>query len=230
MRQKRTLVPIVVGQDVSTRIGGLVVTLTDELLAGLGDSGLEQVAGMLGTDPGTARIVTQAVAGTIIGGMARDAEHPDGADALLSALDDHKDTDPFSGDVASLTRDGHSILGHVFGGQGTERVAAGLSQLAAVQPGAMMKLMPLVAPMIMSLLADRATVRKLDARALADELDHERSTLPARLDDLVTTLLDGIFGGTAAPRSSPYDTAAVTRGRRSASRREISPGTATPDW
>ncbi|MEO3800241.1 DUF937 domain-containing protein [Nonomuraea sp. B1E8] len=206
------------------------MTLTDELLAGLGDSGLEQVAGMLGTDPATARIVTQAVAGTIIGGMARDAEQLDGADALLSALDDHKDTDPFNGDVASLTRDGHNILGHVFGGQGTERAAAGLSQLAAVHPGAMMKLLPLVAPMIMSLLADRAAARRLDARSLADELDHERSTLPAKLDDLVTTLLDGIFGGPPAQRDSPYDTAALTRNRRSASRREITPGTATPDW
>ncbi|GAA3102773.1 hypothetical protein GCM10020001_019840 [Nonomuraea salmonea] len=101
---------------------------------------------MLGTDQLTARHVIEAVSATIVGGLARNAAHPDGADALRGALDDHMDADPFNGDVASLTRDGHSILGHVLGAQGTEQAATTLARLAGVGSSAIMKLMPLIAP------------------------------------------------------------------------------------
>ncbi|MEV5894120.1 DUF937 domain-containing protein [Nonomuraea fuscirosea] len=181
------------------------MTLYDELLAGLGDSGLEQIAGMLGSDTLTARKVIEAVSGTIVGGLARNAEHPDGADALLGALDDHMDADPFNGDVASLTRDGHSILGHVLGGQGTEQAASGLSRLAGVDSGTIMKLMPLIAPMIMSLLAGRAAGRGMDPGALADDLDRERSSVPGGLGELLDGLLGDIFGGGVPRQAGPYE-------------------------
>lgn len=194
------------------------MTLNDELLAQLGDSGVDQIAGMLGTDPATARKVIEAVGGTVVGGMARSAEHPDGAEALRGALDDHVDTDPFNGDVASLTRDGHSILGHVLGGQGTERAAAGLSQLAGVSSGTIMKLLPLIAPMVMSLLANRAVKGNMDAGAVAAHLNKEHASLPGALRNLVDGLLNSIFGGTIPPQGGPYDT--PTPARR----------IANPDW
>ncbi|MEU8248788.1 DUF937 domain-containing protein [Nonomuraea sp. NPDC048916] len=172
------------------------MTLNDELLAGLGDPGLEQIAGMLGTDVATARTVLQAVSGTIVGGMARNAEDPDGAEALRGALDEHVDADPFNGDIASLTRDGQSILGHVLGGQGTEQAAAGLARLADVDSGMLMKLLPLIAPMIMSLLANRASDQDMDAAAIAEELVREQSSLPSDLGAVLAGLLAGIFGET----------------------------------
>ncbi|NRQ33061.1 DUF937 domain-containing protein [Nonomuraea sp. NN258] len=181
------------------------MTLNDELLTQLGDPGLEQIAGMLGTDPATARKVVEAVSGTIVGGMARNAEHPDGAEALRSALDDHVDADPFNGDVASLTRDGHSILGHVLGGQGTERAAAGLSQMAGINTGTIMKLLPLIAPMVMSLLANRAAGQNLDAGAVADDLNREHQALPGGLGNLLGGLLSSIFGGAVPQQGFPYE-------------------------
>ncbi|MBF8192960.1 DUF937 domain-containing protein [Nonomuraea sp. K274] len=186
------------------------MTLNDELLAQLGDSGLEQIAGMLGTDRDTARDVVQAVSGTIIGGMAANARHPDGAEALRSALDDHVDTDPFNGDVASLTRDGHSILGHVLGGQGTEQAAAGLSQLAGIGPGTIMKVLALIAPMIMSLLAERAQKQSMDAVAVADDLDREQSAMPGGLGDVLAALLGSIFGGVVPRQGGPYEPQGTT--------------------
>ncbi|GAA1620659.1 hypothetical protein GCM10009733_016460 [Nonomuraea maheshkhaliensis] len=181
------------------------MTLYDELLAGLGDSGLEQIAGMLGSDTLTARKVIEAVSGTIVGGLARNAEHPDGADALLGALDDHRDADPFNGDVASLTRDGHSILGHVLGGQGTELAASQLSRLAGVDSGTIMKLMPLIAPMILSLLAGRAASRDMDPAALADDLERERASVPGGLGELLDGILGDIFGGAVPRQMGPYE-------------------------
>ncbi|MEV4075857.1 DUF937 domain-containing protein [Nonomuraea fuscirosea] len=228
---------------------GTVVTLYDELLAGLGDSGVEQIAGMLGSDTLTARKVIEAVSGTIVGGLARNAEHPDGADALLGALDDHMDADPFNGDVASLTRDGHSILGHVLGGQGTEQAASGLARLAGVDSGTIMKLMPLIAPMIMSLLAGRAAGRDMDPVALADDLDRERSSVPGGLGELLDGLLGDILGGGVPRQAGPYEPYRTEREVPPPSRtsgtsgtghgvtpaagggeRGAAPGTASPDW
>ncbi|WP_181449023.1 DUF937 domain-containing protein [Nonomuraea aridisoli] len=199
------------------------MTLHDELLAGLGDSGLEQVAGMLDTDTLAARNVLEAVSGAIVGGMARNAEHPDGAEALRGALDDHMDTDPFNGDVASLTRDGHSILGHVLGGQGTEQVAAGLAKNAGVGTGAVMRLMPLLAPMVLSLLANRATDRDMDAAALADDLHREQASLPHDLADLLDGMLDDIFGGRT--RRGLYEFGDADR-----TEHQVTPGSPNPDW
>ncbi|MFG1706010.1 DUF937 domain-containing protein [Nonomuraea sp. M3C6] len=204
------------------------MTLHDELLAQLGDSGLEQIAGMLGTDTATARNVVQAVSGTIVGGLARNAADPDGAEALRGALDEHVDADPFSGDVASLIRDGHSILGHVLGGQGTEQAAAELSQFAGISSGTLKKLLPLIAPMIMSLLANRAANADMDAEAVADDLDKEQSALPGGLGDLLGGLLGSIFGGAVPPQGGPYEPQEGTAGARD--QREAAPGTSNPDW
>ncbi|MGP3958981.1 DUF937 domain-containing protein [Nonomuraea sp. 3N208] len=170
------------------------MTLHDELLEQLGEPGLQQVAVMLGTDPAHARDVVQAVTAIIVGGLARNAQHPDGADALRGALEDHVDADPFNGDVASLTRDGHSILGHVLGGQGTEQAAGGLARLAGIDTGAVMKLLPLIAPMVMFLLADRAARHDMDARDVADDLERERAAVPGGLGEALDGLLANILG------------------------------------
>jgi hypothetical protein len=168
----------------------------DELLTELGEPGLEQIAGMLGTDLATARWVIQAAGGIIVAGLARGAEHPEGAEALRYALDEHMDTDPFNSDVASLTRDGQHILAHVLGGQGVEYVAEGLARLADADVGGLMKVLPLLAPMIMSLFAGRAG---MDTRTMTADLRRERAAGPAGLEELIGGILHGLFGDPVAP-------------------------------
>jgi hypothetical protein len=124
--------------------------------------------------------------------------------------------------VASLTREGHSILGHVLGSQGTDRAAAGLSQLAGVSSGTIMKLLPLIAPMIMSLLADRATSRGMDGGAIADDLNREHASLPDGLGKLVGGLLGNIFGGQVPQQSGPYEPEPQDP--------EPAQGRSNPDW
>ncbi|WP_171074571.1 DUF937 domain-containing protein [Nonomuraea basaltis] len=208
------------------------MTLHDELLDQLGEPGLEQVAGMLGTDTAKARDVVQAVTGLIVGGLARTARHPDAADALRGALEDHVDADPFNGDVASLIRDGHSILGHVLGGQGTEQAAVALARLTGIDTAAVMKLMPLIAPMVMFLLADRADRHDMDAGDVAADLDRERVAVPGGLAETLEELLAGIFGG-AMPRPGGLYGGDVEprlgRPHGALERRRVQ-GTSSPDW
>lgn len=200
------------------------MSLNDELLSQLGDSGLQQIAGLLGTDTATARQVVEAASGTIVGGMAHNAENPDGAQALRSALDDHVDADPFNGDVASLEREGQGILGHVLGGDGTQQAASGISQFAGINSGTIMKLLPLLAPMVMSLLANRASKQNMDAGAVADDLNQEQSGMPGGLGDLLGGLLGGIFGG-AVPGQTRAETPAQQQPQPQAAQ-----GTSNPDW
>ncbi|WP_157246414.1 DUF937 domain-containing protein [Nonomuraea typhae] len=203
------------------------MSLNDELIAQLGDSGLQQIAGLLGTDVATARTVVEAATGTIAGGMARNAENLDGAQALRSALDQHVDADPFTGDVANLTRDGQGILGHVLGAQGTEQAADGLAQFAGINSNTIMKLLPLIAPMIMSLLADRASRQNMDAGAVADDLNQEHTGMQdGGLGDLLGGLLGSIFGGTPEgqlPQQPPQP-------HQQQQPSSATQGTSNPDW
>ncbi|WP_336213715.1 DUF937 domain-containing protein [Nonomuraea sp. LPB2021202275-12-8] len=200
------------------------MTLIDELLAELGDPGLEQIAGMLGTDTATARAVIQAATGTVVAGMARGADHPEGAEALRGALDDHADADPFNGDVASLMRDGQNILAHVLGTQGTEYAAEGLARFSGVDEGALLKVLPLLAPMIMSLLADRAARQDMDTDTMTGELRRERSATSSGLEDLIAPILGDIFGDSSVPARS-----GVVEPRAGAEQ-QAARGAQNPDW
>ncbi|WP_158088733.1 DUF937 domain-containing protein [Thermoactinospora rubra] len=179
------------------------MTLNDELLEQLGQSGLEQIAGLLGTDLAMARQVIEAATGAIVGGMARNARELEGAHALLSALDEHAQRNPFTADVHALSRDGQGILDHVLGEQGIMRVAAGISKFAGIDRRAIMRLLPLIAPMVMSLLADRVRRQDMDAGQVAGELRRETSAISNALGGLLNAVLGGFGDG---PRPYPDET------------------------
>jgi hypothetical protein len=222
------------------------VSLNDELLQQLGNSGLEQIAGLLGTDVSTAKQAVEAAAGTIVGGMAVNADQPEGAEALRSALDDHVASDPFNADVASVSRDGRGILDHVLGEQGTEQAAAGISQFAGINMSTVAKLLPLLAPMVMSLLANRANKQGMDAGAVAQDLNKETSAMSGGgLGDLLGAVLGGgaagglggllgsLLGGSSSQESAaPQRQLSEQQPTAQADQRQTQPaqGSSNPDW
>jgi hypothetical protein len=161
------------------------MALNDEIFAQLGDPGLERIAAILGTDSVRAREVVEASLGTILDGMARNADRAEGARELRNALDQHIARDPFNQDVGALEQDGHCILGHVLGLQGQEQ-AVGISRFAGLSAGSVMQIMATLAPMVMSLLAERLPRQDMDPPTLAGELDRERALLPTSPNDLST--------------------------------------------
>ncbi|MFE3453823.1 DUF937 domain-containing protein [Nonomuraea sp. NPDC059194] len=174
------------------------MTLNDEIFARLGDPGLEQIAGLLGTDTAQARTAVEAVVGTIVGGMAHNTGDSQGAQALRTALDDHVDRDPFSADPSDLEQEGQGILGHVLGRQGTEQAADGISQFAGLNSATVLKLLAALAPIVMSILANRASRQQMDAGAVADDLNKEQSATQGGMNDVLGGLLGSIFGGQGA--------------------------------
>lgn len=113
---------------------------------------IDQIAAKLGVDASTARAAVEQGGGAILSGLHKNAETPEGASAIEAALGKHAAV-PDAVDVDAVdTTDGEKILGHVFGGQ-QQQVAQTLTdspQTAGIDFG---KLLPMLAPIVMGLLA-----------------------------------------------------------------------------
>lgn len=118
---------------------------------------VNQVASLLGTDPASAQSAVEAALPTLLAGMHTNAQAPDGAASLQSALGQHQDGLLDGGvDVSQVdTADGEKIVGHVFGGQQDQVAAqlAGNAGLGGVGGDLIRKALPILAPIVMSYLA-----------------------------------------------------------------------------
>lgn len=129
---------------------------------------VDQIADMLGTDRKTAQTAVEAAVPTLLAGMHSNSQAPEGAASLESALGQHHDGLVDGGvDAAQVdAADGEKIVNHVFGGQ-QDQVAnqlAGTAQLGGVGGDLVRKLLPLLAPIVMSYLANKV----LGGRGQAD--------------------------------------------------------------
>jgi hypothetical protein len=120
---------------------------------------VNQVASLLGTDPATAQSAVEAALPTLLAGMHTNAQAPDGAASLQSALGQHQDGLLDGGvNVSQVdTADGEKIVGHVFGGQQDQVAAqlAGTAGLGGVGGDLIRKALPILAPIVMSYLAKK---------------------------------------------------------------------------
>ena len=134
------------------------MTIVDELFTQIP---IGQIASRLGVDQQTAEQATRQVLPALLSGMHANAQDPDGARSLAEAIGQH-DNDLLNGgvDVNQLdAADGDKIVQHVFGdtrGQVVDRLGGaggtGGSELIG-------KLLPILAPIVMSYLAGRITQR-----------------------------------------------------------------------
>ena len=172
-----------------------MASLADSLMEQLQNRGMvDQIAGKLGVPPGKASSAISAAVPTILAGLAKQTERPEGAAALAGALDrDHDGSALDDGHYVDAyeQRKGDKILGHVFG----EKTPAVESRLAAVggldvSQGA--ELMKMLAPLVMGYLGKQKSGGGLDISALSQILGGGAGglQLPGGLGDL----LDGLGG------------------------------------
>ncbi|WP_411850351.1 DUF937 domain-containing protein [Stenotrophomonas sp. LGBM10] len=142
----------------------LAASLFQQLQQG---QGLQQVSQQLGIDPNQASGAIGAALPLLMGAMGRNAQQPQGAEALLGALQrDHAGGGGGGFDLGGLlgsvlggggggsATDGAGILGHVFGGN-SDRAAQGLSQATGLDSSKTSQLLAILAPIVMSYLAQR---------------------------------------------------------------------------
>jgi hypothetical protein len=112
----------------------------------------------------------------IVGGVAQNASTPQGADALNNALSAHAGND-VSSVLNSVLGSGGSgiggaILGHIFGGN-QNAANQGLGQVTGLGQQNAGQLMAILAPVVMSALANHAQGQGLNAGGLGGMLAQE---------------------------------------------------------
>lgn len=177
-------------------------SLVDELMAQLQGAPLQQMAQQLGTSPAQTQDAVGAALPLLLGTLGRNAAQPQGAMDLFGALQrDHSGSPDLGGLLGSLLGgggsagggqpDGAAILGHIFGGN-QQRAETGLGQATGLGSNAG-QLLQMLAPIVMSFLAQRMSSGGMDAGGLGQMLGQERASAQrqgAPGGDLLSSLLD----------------------------------------
>ncbi|MGH1488221.1 MAG: DUF937 domain-containing protein [Acidimicrobiales bacterium] len=168
--------------------------LVDGILGQLGPAGMAQIAKSLGADEGAVGSAVGAALPAIIAGMANNARQPSGAESLANALNDHSPSifDSLGGLLGGGgAADGAKILGHVLGGR-QPSVAENLAGQSGLDVGMIMKLLPILAPLVMGYLSKQKQEQGLDAGGLGAVLGQERKQVEAQKPGLggLASILD----------------------------------------
>jgi hypothetical protein len=148
----------------------------------VGGANLSRISQQIGADEATTQTAVQAALPMLLGGLARNSARPEGAASLNSALNEHvgglDNVNSLLGDPDSGP--GAGILGHIFGNR-QSNVEGGVAQATGLNQGQVGKLLKILAPIVMAVIA-----RKMTSRADAPEPDGslgnilERETHEAR--------------------------------------------------
>ena len=173
--------------------------LVDTVMANLGDDQVAAIAAKLGTGPAQARNAIEHALPLIVGGMAQNASTPQGANALNNALGEHAGfnisdvlSGVLSGSGGGASGIGGAILGHIFGGN---QAAAnqGLGQTTGLGQQNAGQLMAILAPIVMSALANHAQGQGLSPGGLGGMLGQESRQIQQQ-GGLAGGLLSAVLG------------------------------------
>jgi hypothetical protein len=125
----------------------------DDIVAGIP---MNALADQLGVDPSTAESAVRQALPALLGGLHANAADPAGAASLTGALADHPPDLVAGGvDLSQVdTDDGQKIVGNIFGSQ-TDQVAQTLGGNLGGSGDLIKKLLPLLAPIVLSYLSSR---------------------------------------------------------------------------
>jgi hypothetical protein len=129
------------------------MSAVDEILQNIP---ISQLASQLGTDEQTAGAAASQAIPAILGGLQANAQDPAGAASLEGALGNHSSS-LFDGgvDLNQVDQnDGQKIVSNIFGGH-TDNVAQTLGGNLGGQSDLVQRMLPILAPIVMSYLARR---------------------------------------------------------------------------
>jgi hypothetical protein len=176
--------------------------MIEGLMESLGGDNLGAIMGMLGDgDSAPSEDVAKSAIGTglgaILGGLAKNAAEPEGAESLFNAVTEKHDggiLDDIGGFLGvGDAVDGGKILGHVFGDKQPE-VESQVAQAAGIDASLISKLLPMLAPMVLGWIGKKVASGGLNANSLGGMLQGEKQSAESSMPDL-GDLLGGILGG-----------------------------------
>lgn len=189
-----------------------MANLLEGLSAQLQGGTLTQMSRQLGADEDQTKQAVSMALPMLLGGLAREAETPDGAQSLNRALDEDHDgslLDNLSAllgpattgaaDVAApRALNGAGILGHVFGGR-REPVQEGIARASGLNGQQAGRLLMMLAPMVMAYLGRQKRQTSAGPGEISAQLRAERQQLEQRAPGF-GDMLGSLFGGGGADR------------------------------
>ncbi len=152
-------------------------SLLEMLTQQLGGDSTREISRQLGTDEGATGKAISAALPMLMGALARNASRPEGAQALAGALArDHDGSvlDNVAGFLKSPdTKAGDGILRHTLGAK-RDAIQQQLGRETGLDAGAVTKLLPILAPLVMGALGRESRQKSLDVGALTNMLAGER--------------------------------------------------------
>ena len=186
-------------------------SLEDLLGTQMGNSAVEQISKNVGSNPALVNSAIQMALPVILGGLAKNAQTPQGAQSLDNALsNDHQGgllnnlTDYLTGGVPSpqqATREtnGSGILGHILGanqGAATQEI----SNKTGLSMGQVANILITLAPIVMSFLGKKKQQNGLDAGGITDLLTGQQQQMQSSgnpMMDMASRILDQDGDGSA---------------------------------
>lgn len=188
-----------------------------EILQGqLSDDMLGQISDQIGADKQQTAVAANGVFATLVGGLANNASSESGLASLGAALDrDHDGSvlDDLMGMVGGMMQgneapaasalNGAGILGHILGDR-QEVAAQQISQSSGLNIGQIMKLLPILAPIVMGVLGRAKSSGGLDLGGLAGVLmGSAQNAQSGGFGDLIGSVLGGVLGGGQQQQQQP---------------------------
>ncbi|MGH1489522.1 MAG: OmpA family protein [Acidimicrobiales bacterium] len=175
------------------------------------------LGGAIGADNETTVRVAQSATPALLGGLADKAKQPGGSKAIMDMLDisDKSSAGGLGGMLSGDTQVGAGMLDGIFGSN-LPGVMKNLVGSTGMSSGAIAKLLPMLAPMVMGVLAKRRSTDGLDGAGISNLLAGEQAVMER--DGLLGGLggsIGGISGGTAAAGGAVLGGAAVATGAAS---------------
>lgn len=182
-------------------------SLVEQLLSQLQGAPMAQIASQLGADQQQTESAVGAAVPMLLGMLGNNANQGGGADALFGALmRDHAPAQAQGfggGDLLGSVlgsvlgggqgqNAGSAILGHIFGGQ-QQQAESSLGQASGLGGGNAGQLLAILAPIVMSFLANKVQGNGLDAGGLGQVLQQERAQTQQQGGlggSLLTSMLD----------------------------------------
>jgi hypothetical protein len=153
-------------------------SLNDLLGEQQGGEALGQISNAIGADQSVTSSAIQMALPMILGGLAKNAATPDGAQALNNTLDQHHSGGGILSSLGGLIMgqlapspqtDGGGIIGHIFG-QNQQPAAEQISNNSGLNMGQAVQLLAVLAPIVMGYLGKKKQEEGLDANGVAGYL------------------------------------------------------------
>ncbi len=158
------------------------MSLIDLVHQNLGDAEIQQISQQIGADPSATRSAVESALPMLVGGMARTAQNPSAASGMEGLLGSSGGLLGGLGSIISGAGGGGGLLGGLGSilGQHQDTVEGGVQQSSGLDGNQVKKLLMILGPIVMAVLAQKRSQSTGTPAPVQDELQQEAQQAQAQ--------------------------------------------------